>query len=157
MHKAKEIGHDPQVIAAGRRVNDYIPHFVAKRVVQALIEKNKNPKESKVLVMGITFKENVSDIRNSKVSNLVNELMDYSLNVHVVDPYASANEVAHEYGISMIEKPIGTYDAIIIAVGHNEYKNLSADDLKAMSNGELLLFDIKGIKDKRDFEFHWRL
>ena len=76
MHKAKEIGHDPQVIAAGRRVNDYIPHFVAKRVVQALIEKNKNPKESKVLVMGITFKENVSDIRNSKVSNLVKELMD---------------------------------------------------------------------------------
>lgn len=157
MHKAKEIGHDPQVIAAGRRVNDYIPHFIAKRVVQALIEKNKNPKESKVLVMGITFKENVSDIRNSKVSNLVKELMDYSLNVHVVDPYASANEVAHEYGIAMIDTPVGTYDAIIIAVGHKEYKQLTAEDMKAMSNGELLLFDIKGIKDKSDYSFHWRL
>ena len=157
MHKAKEIGHDPQVIAAGRRVNDYIPHFIAKRVVQALIEKNKNPKESKVLVMGITFKENVSDIRNSKVSNLIKELMDYSLNVHVVDPYASANEVAHEYGISLIDQPVGTYDAIIIAVGHNEYKEMSTNELREMSNGTLLLFDIKGIKDGDGLEFYWRL
>ena len=157
MHKAKEIGHDPQVIAAGRRVNDYIPHFVAKRVVQSLIENDKNPKESKVLVMGITFKENVADIRNSKVSNLVKELMDYSLNVHVVDPYASANEVAHEYGISMIEKPDGTYDAIIIAVGHDEYKALTPDQLVELSNDKLLLFDIKGVKEEKDYRFYWRL
>ena len=157
MHKAKEIGHDPQVIAAGRRVNDYIPHFIAKRIVQALIENNKNSKETKVLVMGITFKENVADIRNSKVSNLVKELMDYSLNVHVVDPYASANEVAHEYGISMIEKPDGTYDAIIIAVGHNEYKALTPDQLVELSNDKLLLFDIKGVKEEKDYRFYWRL
>ena len=157
MHKAKEIGHDPQVIAAGRRVNDYIPHFVAKRVVQALIENDKNPKESKVLVMGITFKENVSDIRNSKVSNLIKELMDYSLNVHVVDPYASSNEVAHEYGISLIDEPVGTYDVIIIAVGHDQYKETSISEFEELSNGKLLLFDIKGIKDKEDLEFYWRL
>ncbi len=157
MHKAKQLGHDPQVIAAGRRVNDYIPHFIAKRLVQILLEKGKNPGASKVLVMGITFKENVSDIRNSKVANLVKELMEYSLNVHVVDPHASANEVAHEYGIAMIEEPVGKYDAIILAVGHNEYKALKKEDFQALSKDELILFDIKGVKDAKEYENYWKL
>jgi len=157
MHKAKQLGHDPQVIAAGRRVNDYIPHFISKRLVQILLEKGKNPGVSKVLVMGITFKENVADIRNSKVANLVKELMDYSLNVHVVDPHASANEVAHEYGIAMIEEPVGKYDAIIIAVGHEEYKKLKKEDLQALSKDELILFDIKGVKDRNEYANYWKL
>jgi len=157
IHKAKKIGLDPQVIAAGRRVNDYIPHFIAKKVVQTIIEIGKNPSTSKVLVMGITFKEDVADIRNSKVVDLIKELMSYSLNVHVVDPWASANEVAHEYGISMIDAPVGKYDAIVLAVGHNEYKNLTQIELQAMSNGDLLLFDIKGVKDAKEFENYWRL
>jgi UDP-N-acetyl-D-galactosamine dehydrogenase len=157
MHKAKQLGHDPQVIAAGRRVNDYIPHFIAKRVVQTLIEKGKNPGQCKVLVMGITFKEDVSDIRNSKVVDMIQELMSYSLNVHVVDPWASANEVAHEYGISMIDAPIGTYDAVVIAVGHKEYRLLSKADLEKLSNGEVLLFDIKGVKTQDDGDFYWKL
>ncbi|MFK7978810.1 MAG: nucleotide sugar dehydrogenase [Saprospiraceae bacterium] len=157
MHKAKQLGHDPQVIAAGRRVNDYIPHFISKRLVQALLEKGKNPGASKVLVMGITFKENVADIRNSKVANLVKELMDYSLNVHVVDPYASANEVAHEYGIAMVEEPVGKYDAIILAVGHEEYKKLKKEDLQTLSKDELILFDIKGVKDSKNYENYWKL
>jgi UDP-N-acetyl-D-glucosamine/UDP-N-acetyl-D-galactosamine dehydrogenase len=157
MHKAKKVGHDPQVIAAGRRVNDYIPHFIAKRVVQTLIEKGKNPGKSKVLVMGITFKEDVADIRNSKVVDMIKELMSYSLNVHVVDPWASANEVAHEYGVSLIDAPVGKYDAFVLAVGHQEYKNLDKSTLEAMSNGDLLLFDIKGVKDGKDFENYWRL
>ena len=157
MHKAKQLGHDPQVIAAGRRVNDYIPHFISKRLVQTLLEKGKNPGKSKVLVMGITFKENVADIRNSKVANLVKELMAYSLNVHVIDPYASANEVAHEYGIAMIEEPVGKYDAIILAVGHEAYKKLKKEDLQALSKDELILFDIKGVKEKRDYENYWKL
>ncbi|HRG42573.1 MAG TPA: nucleotide sugar dehydrogenase, partial [Saprospiraceae bacterium] len=157
MHKAKQLGLDPQVIAAGRRVNDYIPHFIAKRVVQTLIEKGKNPGSSKVLVMGITFKEDVADIRNSKVVDMIKELMSYSLNVHVVDPWASANEVAHEYGISLIDEPVGKYDGIVLAVGHQAYKNLSKDALMDLSNGELLLFDIKGVKDGREFDFYWKL
>lgn len=157
MHKAKQVGHDPQVIAAGRRVNDYIPHFISKRLVQSLIEKGKNPGASKVLVMGMTFKENVADIRNSKVANLVKELMAYSLNVHVVDPHASANEVAHEYGIAMIEEPVGKYDAIILAVGHEEYKKLKKEDLQALSKDELILFDIKGVKDSREYDNYWKL
>ena len=157
MNKAKKLGHDPKVIAAGRRVNDYIPHFIAKRVVQTLIEKGKNPGQCKVLVMGITFKEDVSDIRNSKVVDMIKELMSYSLNVHVVDPWASANEVAHEYGISMIDAPVGTYDAVVIAVGHKEYRLLSKVDLEQLSNGEVLLFDIKGVKKQDDGDFYWKL
>lgn len=157
IHKAKQLGHDPQVIAAGRRVNDYIPHFIAKRLVQSLIESGKNPGDSKVLVLGITFKEDVADIRNSKVSVLIKELMDYSLNVHVVDPQASANEVAHEYGISLLEAPMGTYDAILIAVGHKEYKEMTKDELELLSNGDLILFDIKGIKKASDFNNYWTL
>ena len=157
MHKAKQLGLDPQVIAAGRRVNDYIPHFIAKKVVQTLIEKGKNPGQCKVLVMGITFKEDVADIRNSKVVDMIKELMSYSLNVHVVDPWASANEVAHEYGISLIDSPVGTYDAIVIAVGHKDYKLLTKVDLQRLSNGEVLLFDIKGVKDGGAFENYWKL
>ena len=158
LHKAKQLGHDPQVIAAGRRVNDYIPHFIAKRLVQLLIENGKNPGESKVLVMGVTFKENVSDIRNSKVINLIKELMDYSLNVHSVDPYASPNEVAHEYGISLIDQPVGTYDAIVIAVAHKEYEEMDEAYFKNLSNGQPILFDLKGmLPSPKEGAIVWRL
>ncbi len=159
IHKAKNLGLDPQVIAAGRRVNDYIPHFIAKRLVQALIEAGKNPGECKVLVKGITFKEDVADIRNSKVVDLVKELMDYSLNVHVVDPWASPNEVAHEYGTTLIDEPIGKYDAIIVAVGHKEYKFLTIEDFQKLSKGQVVLFDIKGTYDRDLMKgaFYWRL
>ncbi len=159
MHKAKNLGLDPQVIAAGRRVNDYIPHFIAKRLVQTLIEAGKNPGECKVLVKGITFKEDVADIRNSKVVDLVKELMDYSLNVHIVDPWASPNEVAHEYGITLIDQPVGQYDAIVLAVNHKEYSSLTIEDFKKLSKGKVVLFDIKGTYDKKDMTeaVYWRL
>jgi UDP-N-acetyl-D-glucosamine/UDP-N-acetyl-D-galactosamine dehydrogenase len=157
MHKAKQIGHDPQVIAAGRRVNDYIPHFIAKRVVTTLIDQGKNPGECKVLVMGITFKEDVSDIRNSKVADLINELSDYSVVVDVVDPWASRDEVFHEYGIEVKDKIDRNYDAIIIAVGHKTYRDMDKKYLESISNGSLLLFDIKGIKSERGVENYWRL
>lgn len=157
MHKAKQVGHDPQVIAAGRRVNDYIPHFIAKRLVQTLIEKGKNPGQCKVLVMGITFKENVSDIRNSKVPQLVKELMDYSINVHVVDPYANPNEVAQEYGIAMVDEPVGKYDAIVIAVGHTDYRGLQKTYMQSLSRKDVILFDIKGIKASINYDTYWTL
>lgn len=157
MHKAKQLGLDPQVIAAGRRVNDYIPHFIAKKVVQTLIENGKNPGQCKVLVMGITFKEDVADIRNSKVVDMVKELMSYSLNVHVVDPWASANEVAHEYGIGLLDAPSGKYDAILVAVGHKEYKKLSKQDLMDLSQNKVLLFDIKGVLNSDLGDFYWKL
>lgn len=157
MHKAKQLGHDPQVIAAGRRVNNYIPHFIAKRLVQTLIEQGKNPGDCKALVMGITFKEDVSDIRNSKVADLIKEISDYSVQVDVVDPHADAGEVDHEYGIKLAEKAGENYDAILIAVGHQEYKQMTKQELEAMSNGELILFDIKGTKDAKDYTHYWKL
>jgi UDP-N-acetyl-D-galactosamine dehydrogenase len=157
MHKAKKVGHDPQVIAAGRRVNDYIPHFIAKKVVTTIIDHGKNPSQSQVLVMGVTFKENVSDIRNSKVVDLIKELQDYSLIVDVVDPHANPEEIAHEYNITLKAEPTGKYDAIILAVGHNEYRKMSKNDFDLLSKEKLILFDIKGIIDSEDIEFYWKL
>lgn len=158
MHKAKQLGHDPQVIAAGRRVNDYIPSFIAKRMVQSLIERGKNPGDCKVLVMGITFKENVADIRNSKVVDLVKELMDYSLNVHVVDPYASPNEVAHEFTLPLLDAPSDNYDGVIVAVAHQDYHQMTRNDFLGLMNGDPILFDLKGIYDKEMEGFLvWRL
>lgn len=145
MHKARELGYEPQVIAAGRRVNDYMPHFIAKKVVQALIEKGKNPGECKVLVMGITFKEDVADIRNSKVVDLVKELKDFSIDVEVIDPQASAEDVKHEYQIDLKKNTNGKFDAIIVAVGHKEYVAMDIKQFEELSNNEVVLFDIKGI------------
>lgn len=157
MHKAKQLGHDPQVIAAGRRVNNYIPHFIAKRIATSLIEKGKNPGNCKALVMGITFKEDVADIRNSKVADLIKEIADYSIEVDVVDPYASAEEVRHEYDIELSSNVGDNYDVIVIAVGHKEYRAMTKSELEAISKAELMLFDIKGIKKGEKFENYWKL
>lgn len=161
VHKARQIGYEPQVILSGRRINDGMPSFIAKRLVQKLIKRGKNPTEAKVLVMGITFKENVSDIRNSKVVDLVKELMQFSINVHIVDPHASPNEFAHEYGLTLMDKPTSGYDAIILAVNHEEYKQLAPQDFKAMMNGTPMLMDLKAMLDPQKVEAaginYWRL
>ena len=157
IHKAKKIGVEPQVIAAGRIVNDFIPKFIAKRVVQSLIEQDKNPGKARVLVMGVTFKEDVSDIRNSKVVDLVRELMDFSIQVHVVDPHGNPNELAHEYGISLIDKPLGDYDIVVMAVGHKEYLQMTVSDFEKISKDELYMFDIKGVLNAADYKNYWRL
>lgn len=157
MHKAKELGHDPQVIAAGRRVNDHVPQFIARKLVQQLIQLGKHPGESKVLVLGVTFKEDVADIRNSKVFDLIKELQNYSLKVDVVDPWASHDEVYKKYKVKLLEEPSGKYDAIIIAVGHEAYKKLTASDLKQLSKGEVVVSDIKGIMMSKDIEHYWKL
>ncbi|MEO5582859.1 MAG: nucleotide sugar dehydrogenase [Saprospiraceae bacterium] len=144
MHKARELGYEPQVIAAGRRVNDYMPQFIAKKLVQALIEAGKNPGECRVLVMGITFKEDVADIRNSKVVDLVRELEDYSMEVDVIDPHASFDEVKHEYEIEIKKEGEGSYDALVLAVSHKEYREL---DLKKFikNSDKAVFFDVKAI------------
>ncbi len=146
MHKARELGYEPQVIAAGRRVNDYMPHFIAKKVVQALIEKGKNPGECRVLVMGITFKEDVADIRNSKVVDLIHELEDFSITVEVIDPYASVEEVMHEYEIELKREPDGKYDAIVVAVGHREYVDQEYKQKNKIVDNETIFFDVRGMR-----------
>jgi UDP-N-acetyl-D-galactosamine dehydrogenase len=144
VHKSRQIGYDPQVILSGRRINDGMPAFVAKRLVQKLIQKGKNPQDVKLLMMGVTFKENVSDIRNSKVADLVRELMSYSINVHVTDPHASPNEVAHEYKLTLVDNISNDYDAIVVAVAHDEFKLFDAAYFKSITNGDPIVMDLKG-------------
>lgn len=158
LYKAKKLGYDPQVIHSGRRINDGMPAFIAKRLVQMLIQKGKSPQNAKVLIMGITFKENVSDIRNSKVADLVKELMSFSINVHLIDPYASPNEVAHEYNLTLIDKPSTDYDAVIVSVGHDGYKTLDIGYFKSIMTDKPILMDLKGMyKNTDDAITYWRL
>lgn len=157
LHKSRELGYEPQVIAAGRRINDGMPAWIAKKTVQMLIENGKSPKDCKVLVMGITFKEDVSDVRNSKVANLIYELMDYSINVHVTDPHASPNEVAHEYRLPLIDKLSTDYDAVIVAVAHKEYKKMGEAYFNSIGKEDLILIDMKGIYNNINSIKTWRL
>jgi UDP-N-acetyl-D-galactosamine dehydrogenase len=160
LHKSKQLGYDPQVILSGRRVNDGMPAFIAKRLAQTLTQKGKNLSRCKVLVMGITFKENVADIRNSKVADVVQELMDYSIHVHLHDPHASPNEVAHEYRLTLIDQLSNDYDAVVLAVAHEEYKQYNAEFFLRIMKEDPILFDIKGIYPREEMEAHmtyWRL
>jgi len=162
--KAQAIGYHPEVILAGRRINDYMGKYVAENTVKKLIKAGKQIKGSKILVLGLTFKENISDIRNTKVIDVVNELKDFGINVYVYDPYAYPEEVKHEYGIELLEdinsqKP---YDAVIVAVRHNVFmqeKDLSF--YKNLMNSNPVLIDIKGIYDKekaiKNGFLYWRL
>ncbi len=160
LHKSVKMGYDPLVIASGRRINDRMPAFIAKELVQALLKADKNPKRSKVLVLGVTFKEDVADIRNSKVVDVVRELMDFGVNVQLYDPYASPNEIAHEYQLTMVDEITKDYDAIVVAVSHKEFKSFSLDKFRDLSKDDLLLFDLKGLYDRgelREGETIWRL
>ena len=123
-----------------------------------LIHKSKSPQNAKVLVMGITFKENVSDIRNSKIADLIKELMSFSVNVHIVDPNASPNEVVHEYGLTLMDEPSNDYDAVIVSVGHNEYRLLTIDYFKQIMKEAPILIDLKGMYQNTDEKItYWRL
>jgi UDP-N-acetyl-D-galactosamine dehydrogenase len=159
LYKARQLGYDPQVINSGRRINDGMPAYVATKLVQMLLRKAKNPGKTKVLIMGLTFKENVSDVRNSKVADLVRELMKYAINVHLVDPCASPNEVAHEYGMTLLEMPASQYDAVIVTVGHDEYRTLDVSYFKSLMNGAPILLDLKGLYrvNEGDGIDYWRL
>lgn len=144
-YKAQKIGYLPQVILSGRRINDGVPAFIAKRLIQLLVKSDLSLKEGRVLVRGITFKENVSDIRNSKVADLINELASFGLNVDVVDPYADPHEVEEEYGIKLASEPTGEYIATVLAVAHDEYISMTPEECcEKISRGGVLM-DIKGL------------
>ncbi len=144
-HKADEIGYHSKVILAGRSINDNMAGLIARDVIQHLIKQDKSLKKCRILVMGVTFKENVSDIRNSKVVDLINELKSYMVNVDIMDPYASAEEFYEEYGLSMTTAVTSPYDAAIIAVCHKEYSNYTPQDFYDLCTEDALIYDIKGI------------
>ena len=158
LHKSVELGYEPQVILSGRRVNDGMPAWVAKKLVQLLIQRDKNPGEARVLVLGITFKENVADIRNSKVAALVNELKEFSVSVDVADPYASPDEVLHEYGIELTPNISNNYDAVVVAVAHDQYRTYDSAFFKSITLGNPIVMDLKALYEKLDPEIqYWRL
>lgn len=144
-YKSAKYGHHAQIINAGRAINDGMSVHIAKTVVQKLIAMEKTPKQARILIMGMTFKENVSDIRNSKVVDVYRELKEFGLNVEVVDPNASPEEVEEEYHFKMSETINPRYDCIIIAVNHNEYASLDEKYFRQICMNEALIVDLKGI------------
>ncbi len=144
-YKSIQLGYKPQIILSGRRINDEMAAYVAKKTVQQLIQLGKNIGQTKVLVMGATFKENVSDIRNSKVAQLVEELQSFFINVDLVDPHASTKEVEHEYGLQLCPEIGKDYDGIILAVKHEEYLQLDEPYFKSILKPDGIFIDIKGV------------
>jgi len=147
-HKAEAVGYNPQVILSGRRVNDHVGHFVANKVVKLMIEKDHKIKGSRALIMGITFKENCPDVRNTRVVDIYYELVQFGLQVDIYDPWADAAEVKHEYNLNVLSKlDCNTvYDAIIVAVAHNEFLSFDYEKVKR-NNG--VIFDTKACLDRR--------
>lgn len=145
VHKAKELQYHPKMINSGRFVNDSMGRYIAKKIVKKVLAQGKNILHARVLVMGITFKENVSDIRNSKVVDMVREFMDFGAVVDVVDPYASPLAVEQEYGIELKEQPGKDYDAIVVAIAHKDYILLDENYFISLSNEKAVLGDIKGL------------
>ncbi|MFN9110912.1 MAG: Vi polysaccharide biosynthesis UDP-N-acetylglucosamine C-6 dehydrogenase TviB [Bacteroidota bacterium] len=145
-HKAEEIGYHSQVILAGRKINDNMGAFVANKVVKLMIKKGISVNNARVLVLGITFKENCPDIRNSKVIDIIRELHDFGVQVDVHDPLASNDEVMHEYGLSLANDLNPHYDAIIMAVSHQVFKQL---DIQRLCASQAVIFDVKSTLDKQ--------
>ena len=145
-YKAKELGYHAQIINAGRYVNDSMGRYLAKQIVKKLINKDKHPRQMKIQILGVTFKENVSDIRNSRVVDVIEELQSYGIDkIDVMDPYASAKELKHEYGLELSEKDEGPYDAIILAVNHTQYTDIPEEEFLKRAADNALFVDVKGI------------
>jgi len=158
-HKAQQAGYHSRVITSGRYVNDSMGFYIAKQTVKKVIAQGKHIQQARALIMGATFKEDVSDIRNTKVIDIVTELKSYQMAVDIVDPHASSEEMEREYGVSLLKQPLTNYDAIIVAVNHQEYLTLNEDYFKSLfKDGKGVFIDVKGIYQSKikDLEY-WSL
>jgi UDP-N-acetyl-D-galactosamine dehydrogenase len=143
-HKAEDVGYNPEVILAGRRINDSMGQYVASKVIKLMIQRGMQPKDAKVLMLGLTFKENCPDVRNTKVVDIVAELESYGLQVDVHDPWVNPAEARHEYGIDLVENPQpGAYDSMILAVGHHQFRELGAAGIRRFGKEPSVLYDVK--------------
>lgn len=157
-YKAKELGYHPQMIDSGRFVNDSMGRYIGKQAVKKIIASGRDLKGARALIMGITFKEDVTDIRNSKVVDVIKELIDFGISVDVVDPGADSEHVKEEYGFSLKSKPSGLYDTIIIAVSHKEYLSLDEGYFSHFLTKSGIIVDVKGIfRDKIKNYTYWSL
>lgn len=146
-HKAQEVGYHPEVILAGRRINDNMASHVADETVKLMLRKNLPVLSSKILVLGLTFKENCPDVRNTKVVDIVSNLQRYNAHVDIYDPWINLDDAKHEYGLTCLSElpPPGTYAAIVLAVGHREFVAMGESGIKALGVSDAVLFDVKGI------------
>jgi UDP-N-acetyl-D-galactosamine dehydrogenase len=156
--KAKSLGYHPQMIDSGRFINDSMGRYIGKQTVKKIISAGKGLKDARVLVMGITFKEDVTDIRNSKVIDVISELSDFGITVEVIDPGAGKEDVKKEYNIDLKDNPSGKYDAVILAVSHEEYINLDESFFTPLLNNAGIIVDIKGVlRGKIKKHTYWSL
>jgi UDP-N-acetyl-D-galactosamine dehydrogenase len=160
--KAEEAGHHPQVILAGRQTNDGMGKYIAEQTVKGLIQSGKAVNGAKITILGLTFKEDCPDLRNSRVEDIIAELNDYRCDVSVHDPIADNEEAVHEYGVTLKEwDELPKADAIILAVAHKDYKGLSVSDLQSLANGDALVMDVKSLMNRDQFDGSdlrlWRL
>ena len=152
-HKALEVGYNPEMILAGRRLNDSMGSYVADQVSKLMTKKRIHVVDANVLIMGLTFKENCPDLRNTRVVDLVEEFEGFNCNVDVYDPWVDKDEAVHEYGIKPIDQPVeGKYDAILLAVAHDEFKELSLKQIKAFGKDNHVLYDIKYLLDANEVD-----
>ncbi len=157
-YKAKELGYHSEVILSGRSINDNMGKYVAKKVIQHIIRNSGDVKSAKVLIKGATFKEDVSDIRNSKVSDVVNALKEFYVNVDVEDPHADSKELEHEYGFGLVKEIADDYDAVIIPVPHKQYKDLDENYFAGITKPHAMVADLKGIyRNKITNRTYWSL
>ena len=150
-HKAEELGYHPQVILAGRRINDGMGAYVAGQLVKAMLKRRIQVDGARVLVLGLTFKENCPDLRNTRVVDVVRELQDYGIQVDVHDPWTNADEARHEYGLDLVETPQdGGYDGIVLAVAHDQFKALGANAMRGFGKADHVLYDLKNVLDTQE-------
>jgi len=152
-HKAQSVGYHPEMILAGRRLNDGMGAYVVSQLVKHMLHKRIQVEGANVLVMGLTFKENCPDLRNTKIVDVVSELKEYNINVDITDPWCSTEEAEREYQLSLTEKPkAGHYDAIILAVSHNEFKALGVENIRALGKANHVLYDLKYLLPKESVD-----
>lgn len=143
-HKAQEVGHHPEIILAGRRLNDGMGQYISTQAIKGMVKRHIQPAGARVLIMGLAFKENCPDLRNTRVVDIINELKQYQCHVDVYDPWVSATEARAEYGIELTTEPAaGTYDAVILAVAHREFAEMGAEAIHALCRSEHLVYDLK--------------
>ncbi len=145
--KAQEYGYNPEIILAGRRLNDTMGKYIASEVIKLMIQKDINIKDADILILGITFKENCPDVRNTKVVDLINALKDYGTNITINDPWADAGEVMHEYGLESLKSiPNEKFDAVVLTVSHNKFKEL---DFLSLKNENAIIYDVKNFLEEK--------
>ncbi len=143
-YKAQAIGSNPEIILSGRRINDGMGEYVVSRLIKRMIQNKIHVQDSHILIMGLTFKENCPDLRNTRVIDIIQELQTYGVNVHVYDPWVNASEASHEYGIDMLTSlPDGRYDAVLLAVAHTQFKAMPIEAIRALGKPNSIIFDLK--------------